>query len=321
MEHWAHLDAPTYEWTCVTQRAAFAARDGAGAVVFRDRMWLLGGWNPGDREHFPRVCNSEVWTSADGRDWELVTHAPWEGRHTAGYVVHDGAMWIVGGDANQGHYQSDVWRSEDGESWELVLDDAPWGPRVLHHTVAFGDRIWLMGGQTLPQFAPAPEIFHADVWCSEDGVSWEQAAVGMPWAPRGMIGGNAVLGGRIWLLGGGTYDTPQHPRRQFFHDVWASADAVTWERVATETPWAPRQYHDIAAWDDRLWVMEGYGGTPAANRNDVWFSPCGTHWTQLPGTPWAPRHAASVFVFDGALWMVAGNNMQPDVWRLDRVQA
>ena len=31
-----------YEWCCVTGQAAFTARDGDGALVFRDRMWLLG---------------------------------------------------------------------------------------------------------------------------------------------------------------------------------------------------------------------------------------------------------------------------------------
>ena len=88
-----------YEWRCVTETAAFAARDGAGALVFQDKMWLLGGWNPGDKVHFPLICNSEVWSSADGISWTLENpQAPWEGRHTAGYVVHNGRMWIVGAD-------------------------------------------------------------------------------------------------------------------------------------------------------------------------------------------------------------------------------
>jgi len=308
---------PEYQWTCVTDSAAFAPRDGAGLLAFDERLWLLGGWNPGDKEHFPQICNSEVWVSENGADWQFVTHAPWEGRHTAGYAVHDGRMWIVGGDANQGHYQSDVWSSDDGENWVQVLDDAPWGPRVLHYTVAFHGAIWLMGGQTIPQFAPAGERFYADVWRTEDGVAWEKVADDLPWAPRGLIGGSAVLNGRIWLLGGGTYDTEDHPQRQFFNDVWASADGVAWEQVAEETPWHPRLYHEVAAWDDRLWVLEGHDGT--ANRKDVWHSPCGIHWQELPDTPWLPRHAASVTVFDDALWVVAGNNMTPDAWRLDRM--
>ena len=120
------LKSAEYQWLKVTTKAAFAARDGAGAVTFRGKMWLLGGWNPGDKKHFPRICNNEVWSSRDGRAWSLVkpnTHfdskfdqlSDWEGRHTAGYAVFKDKMWIVGGDANQGHYQNDVWNSADGK--------------------------------------------------------------------------------------------------------------------------------------------------------------------------------------------------------------
>src|SRR5262245_63236971 len=96
---------PLYRWVNVTKQVAFAPRDGAGALVFRGRMWLLGGWNPGDPEHFPRVCNNEVWSSADGARWSLVKPntfgglrpAPrpeWEGRHKAGYAVLRNKMWL-----------------------------------------------------------------------------------------------------------------------------------------------------------------------------------------------------------------------------------
>lgn len=307
-----------YVWTQVTAEAPFAARDGAGALAFRGRMWLLGGWNPGDRVHFPRICNSEVWSSEDGLNWSLaVKQAPWEGRHTAGYVVRDGKMWIVGGDANQKHYQNDVWSSQDGVEWQLVNGRVPWGPRVLHHTVVHDGRILVMGGQTLPQFAPEvqEEIFYNDVWASRDGMQWTCVCEHAPWTPRGMIGGSAVHQGRIWVLGGGTYDTPRFSRN-YYSDVWSSADGVRWQRHVELAPWAPRQYHDVAVFDDRLWVMEGYDGH--GNRNDVWYSKDGVNWYELSDTPWAPRHAASVFVYDGALWMVAGNNMRPDVWKLTR---
>jgi len=307
-----------YRWDCLTYLAAFAGRDGAGALAFNDRMWLLGGWNPFDKEHFPRTCNSEVWSSSDGARWTLENvQAPWEGRHTAGYVVHDGRMWIVGGDPIQGHYQNDVWSSADGVHWDLVNGNVPWGPRVLHYTLAFDGKIWLMGGQTLPQFAPAPEAFHGDVWNSADGVTWDRVAEQAPWSPRGMIGGSVVFQGRMWILGGGTYDTPGRPSRDVRNDVWSSADGVNWDRHLESAPWAPRQYHDVAVFDGRMWVLEGYSRAEG-NRRDVWFSSDGVNWHELPDTPWASRHAASVFVHAGGLWVVAGNNMFPDVWKLTR---
>jgi hypothetical protein len=311
---------PMYQWTKVTEQAAFAPRDGAGALTFQNRMWLLGGWNPGDKVYFPKICNSEVWSSADGRDWKLeIKQAPWEGRHTAGYVVHRGKMWIVGGDPIQGHYQNDVWSSADGVTWNSIHTSVPWGPCVLHYTVAFNGKIWVIGGQTLPQFAGGDETFYSDVWNSADGVAWTKAADKLPWGPRGMIGGGAVFKNRIWILGGGTYDTPKKPDRIFYNDVWSSADGVKWKQVAKTTPWHPRQYHDVAVFDDRMWVMEGWH-QDGGNRKDVWHSADGVNWTEVPDTPWPARHAASVFVHDNALWMVAGNNMTPDVWKLTRAK-
>jgi len=311
----------------VTTEAPFAARDGAGALVFQGRMWLLGGWNPRDKQHFPLICNNEVWSSQDGKNWKLEKpntflnasfdpQLDWEGRHTAGYVVYRDRMWIIGGDANQHHYQNDVWNSRNGAEWDLVNADVPWGPRVLHYTVVHADKIWVIGGQTMPAFTESKEKFHDDIWTTTDGKSWKQVTPENPrFAPRGMIGGSAVFRDRIWILGGGTYDTPTTPTRNFYNDVWSSADGVHWERHIERAPWEARQYHDVAVWDDRLWVLEGYSGE---NRNDVWYSADGVRWTELKDTPWKPRHAASVFVHDDALWMVSGNNMEPDVWKLQR---
>ena len=33
---------------------------------------------------------------------------------------------------------------------------------------------------------------------------------------------------------------------------------MTWTRHLEEAPWHPRQYHDVAVFDGRMWVMEGY---------------------------------------------------------------
>jgi hypothetical protein len=182
----------------------------------------------------------------------------------------------------------------------------------------FQDKIWVLGGQTMPAFAAADETFYRDLWTTTDGAEWQRIEPVEPcWSPRGMIGGSVVFRDRMWVLGGGTYDTPTTPQRRYYNDVWSSADGVHWKRHVKSAPWHPRQYHDVAVFDDRMWVLEGYH-QQGGNRNDVWYSSDGVSWRELPDTPWQPRHAASVFVFDGALWMVAGNNMAKDVWKLVR---
>ena len=98
VEPGAEGDGRTVNLRVQARNAAFAPRDGAGALVWSGKMWLLGGWNPADKTHFPRTCNNEVWSSRDGVAWTLEkpnTHLnadfdasrDWEGRHTAGYVV------------------------------------------------------------------------------------------------------------------------------------------------------------------------------------------------------------------------------------------
>ena len=133
-----------------------------------------------DKATFPQTCISDVWNSVDGAAWTRLPDAPWEGRHTAGYVVHDGKIWIVGGDAIQRHYQDDVWNSSDGVHWNCVTNEVPWKACVLHYTVAHDGRIWVMGGQSLPQYSPGDEVFYNDVWSSRDGLNWEQVT---PHAP------------------------------------------------------------------------------------------------------------------------------------------
>ncbi|MFZ1932596.1 MAG: hypothetical protein WCB27_17030 [Thermoguttaceae bacterium] len=86
--------AVEYKWTLVKKQAVFAPRDGAGALTFNNRMWLLGGWNPGDAVHFPKIANSEVWKSADGANWTLVTRqAAWEVRSCKADQLH-AVVWV-----------------------------------------------------------------------------------------------------------------------------------------------------------------------------------------------------------------------------------
>lgn len=314
-----------YTWTLVAHNnAAFPGGDGRGALVHNTRMWLLGGWNPADTTNYPRITSNDVWSSGDGTNWVLekantydATWNPavdWEGRHTAGYAAYDGALWVLGGDANQGHYQNDVWKSNNGANWTKVDDQVPWADRVLHYTVTFDNKIWVMGGQSMPLFVSGPDVFYRDIWTTTNGTNWTEVIPLEPyWSARGLICGQAVLNNRIWILGGGRYDTPTKPRA-YYNDVWSSADGIHWELHTTDAPWDPRQYHSVVTFDSRLWVIEGY--RQPLEMNDVWYSDDGDNWYALPFVPFNPRHASSVFSFDNAMWYVSG--LESWVYKLER---
>ena len=67
-----------------------------------------------------------------------------------------------------------------------------------------------------------------DVWCSSDGVSWEQATPHAPFSPRSQPG-VTVFENRLWVIGGGG------PESIPFNDVWFSDDGITWTE-ATNMP-------------------------------------------------------------------------------------
>ena len=83
-------EVPQYEWKKITMTDEFAPRDGAGAIPYKGKMWLIGGWNPIDkyRKFFPRICNKDVWHSANGTNWHEVPDTPWKPRHAASLFVH-----------------------------------------------------------------------------------------------------------------------------------------------------------------------------------------------------------------------------------------
>ncbi|HEX5701728.1 MAG TPA: hypothetical protein VFX97_00755 [Pyrinomonadaceae bacterium] len=128
---WSSTDG--VNWTQVTARAAWDARDGLLAFSFGNRIWVIGG--EGRRD---------VWSSADGKTWTQATAAAaWTARRGNGGLVFDGKMWIFGG-----LERNDVWYSTDGQTWQTAFAHAPWTTRSAEHSVVFNGKLWIYGGKT-----------------------------------------------------------------------------------------------------------------------------------------------------------------------------
>jgi hypothetical protein len=189
---WRSRDGVT--WTPMTDDAGWHGRAGLSAVVFKGRIFVMGGSFNDDPAVIggppTRVYFNDVWSSRDGKHWTQETaNAPWAPRAGAIVVVKDGYMYLLGGEdgflcmpGSGCPYYNDVWRTKDGASWELVTEAAEWSPRPGHQAVVFQNRIVLFGGfgsSTDPEnpFAPANPM---DMWESKDGASWSQFS-DSPW--------------------------------------------------------------------------------------------------------------------------------------------
>lgn len=98
-------------WTRVTDHAPWPHRIWFSAVVYRDCMWVLGGWS-----HEPNRNYNDVWYSADGTSWqELKTPTIWSERHEHSAYVFDDKLWVVAG--NAWPLVNDVWVLDLPADW------------------------------------------------------------------------------------------------------------------------------------------------------------------------------------------------------------
>lgn len=305
--------AAPIRWERVTEEAGWQPRDSQGEVVFRDQMWIFGGWFNSFAAP-PR----DVWSSADGKTWKKVSeNAPWKHSDLPMTAVFNDRMWFMGGWFNgrlPGHSASnEVWSTTDGVNWEQS-PNAGWTPRISAATVVFKGKLWILGGTENYYFGDEKSLKN-DVWSTADGKTWTQVTAKADWSPRAYHQA-AVLGDKLYIFGGGNY-VPQYAA---FNDVWSTTDGEHWTRETETAPWSPRIWFSSAVYRDRMWVVGGWSNNPAKNWGDVWHSADGKTWTELKTEgSWKERHEHSAFVLHDKLW-IAGGHAQPlssEVWSLE----
>jgi hypothetical protein len=135
--HWAQVEPSGSIWD---PRGVIG-----GAVVFKGRMWVIGGGTYGNDQ----VIYNDVWSSADGANWTQITaHAPWQPRIYHSITVYDGRIWVVAGHASNGNGNiADTWSSADGANWTQVAG-VPWLARHAASVAVYQGALWMTGGST-----------------------------------------------------------------------------------------------------------------------------------------------------------------------------
>ena len=73
-------------WSRVTERAPWKHADLPMTLVHDGKMWFMGGWYNGRLPD--HSASNEVWSSTDGKNWDLATKkAGWTPRIAAGAVT------------------------------------------------------------------------------------------------------------------------------------------------------------------------------------------------------------------------------------------
>lgn len=190
----AELDKVSYSsdginWS-VPYPAPWGYRAWASAVVFQNKIWVMGGMDNG-------IFKNDIWSSSDGLNWthidtnlslKGIQNAPWEarGQHTS--LVFNNKIWVLGGcGSNSGCPNiTDIWSSPDGINWTLVLADAPWATHYVSNGTSFPDVIYdhssfVLNGKMFIVHGESPSLscgiqgcvsMYGYIWSSSDGINW-----------------------------------------------------------------------------------------------------------------------------------------------------
>jgi len=203
------------DWQMETKNAAWTPRIASAVVEFKGKLWLLGGTENyyfGDSSSL----KNDVWSSSDGKNWELVTaDAGWAPRAYHQAVALGNKLYVFGGGNYVPEYRAfnDVWSSEDGIHW-TNLGNAPWHERLWFSSVVYRNCIWVLGG-----WSGNPYKNWADVWYSEDGKEWKQLITPTIWKERHEHS-TVVFKDKIWVAGGMT--------PPLVNDVWSLQLPRSW---------------------------------------------------------------------------------------------
>jgi hypothetical protein len=259
---------------------------------------------------------SRVYKSTDALSWEFVNGGIYLGNliaREAKPIEFKDRLFIVGGRAEVLEYTNEVWSTTDGNLWIEHTLGGFYGPRHSHAMVSHNGMLYSTGGVASENISTASP-YKADVWQSEDGLSWDLVQDQHP-TFRSRSGHNLISIG----------------------DIACSTDGgIVWKEVvpSTDDYFKARQGSSAVNFKDKIWVI---GGKINGNYyNDVWSTEATEQWDDRPdlGTygayftkfsevsaqaPFSARTGHATTVHNDELYLSAGKDAEgfylDDLWK------
>ena len=225
--------------------------------------------------------------------WRVVARMP-ASNHDLSAAVLDGQLFIAGGSTTEWGFPVQT-RAFD-ELWQLDANSWQWHvaarfslPRIFCSTVAFGSKIWVIGGDVQDQDGQRRASTRVDIFDPRTGElsPGPELSIAQP-APLAV-----AARGRLYVVGSAGRNQPGIVES-------IGRDEKQWRRE----PDGPSHMWAVAgaAIDDVIYVCIPQTGLVA-------FDPGKRTWTTIPsaGQPRSPQVAA----WRGELWIVGGRDVRP----------
>ena len=227
------------DWKLITS-GLFQDRRNHSLIVFKSRMWLIGGINNAGE------ILSDIWTSSDGIHWKRVKPLkPFNDIGQNSSVVFNNRLFVF---RANGNINQEVFSSADGVRWRLETDNA-FPVRSNYKTVVHNDVIYVIAGWLRSGLTN-------EVWASRDGIDWKRKlphrAIFEPRIDHTVTSYN----GKVWVIGGQNWNGST---RIFYGDIWYSTNMVNWHRYNEKTPiYKGLEAPSSLVYKDKLWLFGGY---------------------------------------------------------------
>lgn len=238
-------------WIPATNNIPWQTRSYAAGVVFKDKMWLMGGQVPGGS------CLNDVWSSTDGASWTKETGAAqWSARRSFGCFMVPGVdkIFIVGGLDSSGNCLNDVWSSADGKQWIQENSQAFQTGRAAFGTAVYNNTIYTIAGLINGDEQKGTPT--NDVWYSSNGTQWNKVTKAQSWTERSYPAVAALTTG-LFMCGG------INSSKNGITDLYKMNADKNW-LGQPGPPWQDVKVTSGLEYQDSLWCVGG--GLQSVNR-------------------------------------------------------
>lgn len=181
-------------------------------------------------------------------------------------------------------------------------------PKMSHHQlVNFKDKIWLYALN-----------YEGAIWSSSDALRWDKSVEINPPKATSFFAYDfqtiPVFQDKIWSISDADGQRQNH--------VWSSIDGITWKQELTNAPFSARTNHQTVVFQNKLWLIGGYG-YGIDKISDIWSSSDGITWKQeVKSAAFKARQGHQLVVFKKKLWLIGGvteniisdKTMCKDIW-------
>ncbi len=302
-------------WEKITDEAEFGERGGASAVVFKNKLWLLGGDFEGG------FGSNEIYNSSDGVNWQQVNNTGFEVAYSQPTFIFHDKIYVLGGFKNTVNRKEtysdveihDVLSSENGVNWKKIATKTPHPDAVW----VFQDQIWILVDDS--------------VYKSNDFIRWSLVTKStgfdfhlttdssFVYRKDRRMSQSIVFDGKMWLFVSSK-------------EIYTSSDGKKWNKLSVDGPFVGGGFKCLV-FENKIWVIDGafrmeYFDLPDnLNPDDLvggqmaWCSSDGIHWDLKAVKPTEEsRWDHAVAVFKNKIWVLGGRagSSDPfsDVWCL-----